>query len=108
MPSTCCLGQNTQGWSIPSVHPGAQGHGGLHPGGSQARIHPTIHLTSDLELLLRGQEGWGLEAVYRLLHAELPDGEAALATSLGHSHPRETLRSPHLLQVGPAECLQPH
>ncbi len=27
-------GKSPQGYSIPPVHPGAQGHGGLHPGGS--------------------------------------------------------------------------
>lgn len=43
-----------QGSCLSTVHPGAQSHGELHPGGFQTGVHPIFPLPSGIELLLRG------------------------------------------------------
>ncbi|KAL0180368.1 hypothetical protein M9458_025810, partial [Cirrhinus mrigala] len=59
-------GPDPQGASISSVHPGAPGDGGVHLGDSGAGIHSTIDAAGRFQLLLRGQEGWGVTAMHRL------------------------------------------
>ncbi len=71
------------------------------------RIHPTIHLTCGLQLLLRGQEGRRLEALDPLKYSKLPNSEAIVSTSTGPSHPLGITWSLHILQVGPVECILP-
>lgn len=39
-----------------------------------SNIHPTFHFTRRLQRLLRGEEGWRLEALHELLRPELTSG----------------------------------
>ncbi|KAI2658094.1 Transposon Tf2-8 polyprotein [Labeo rohita] len=94
-------GPAPQGASLPSVHPGTPGDGGIHLGGPSSRIHPTIDLTGRFQLLLRGQEGWGaaleelrgaqvftkldLRSAYNLVHIRAGDEwKTAFVTPTGH------------------------
>ncbi len=62
-----------------------------------------VKYSCGLQLLLGGQEGWGLEALHRLHYSKFPNSEAAVPTSPGPSCPWGTPWSLHILQVGPAE-----
>ncbi|KAL0151195.1 hypothetical protein M9458_053386, partial [Cirrhinus mrigala] len=59
-------GPAPQGASISSVHPETPGDCGIYCGGSESRIHPTIHLAGRFKLLLCGQEGWRFTSMHRL------------------------------------------
>ncbi len=73
--------------SVPIVHSAAQGNGGLHPGGSPAGFHSTIHVTSYFQLLLflLGKKDGGLR--HWLPCSELPDSQVAVSTSPGPCRP---------------------
>ncbi len=62
---TAAWGHTPQGSSVPPVHPGAQGSGVVHQGGSSTKVYPPFHLSDSLKLLLCGQ-GRRLEALHRL------------------------------------------
>ncbi len=89
VPSTCCLGQkyprveytlcpsrSARPWRITSRRISSRIH--------QPSISP---VTSSCFFV--GKKDGGLRPCIDYCTPELPDGEAALATSLGHSHPRE-------------------
>ncbi len=96
-----------QGSSVPPVHPGAQGNGGLHQGGSPTRVYLPFHLSGRLELLHRGQERQRLAALHWLPDPQCSYRQTRLSTSSSPSRPRGTPWGSHLLEAGPAECVQP-
>ncbi len=59
-------GQATQRTYLHIVDPRENRHGGVHKGGLKSGVHPSVHLTRSVKLLLRGQEGWRSEALHRL------------------------------------------
>ncbi len=42
-----------KGKVLPTVHPGAEGHGGVHSGGTSTTLHSTFHIPCRFKLLLR-------------------------------------------------------
>ncbi len=102
-PAAC--GHTPQGSSVPFVHPGAQGNGKLHKGGSPTKINPPFHLAGRLEL--RGQERRKPVALLRLPDPQWSHCQTPISTSSGPGRPWGTPWVPHLLEAGPAECVQP-
>ncbi|XDV26705.1 hypothetical protein PO909_030343 [Leuciscus waleckii] len=51
---TACPVRQAQRQSISTVHPGAEGHGSVYPGGTSTTIHQTIYIPCRFKLLLCG------------------------------------------------------
>ncbi len=98
-------GQATQRTYLPIVDLGENRHGGVHKGGFKSGVHPSVHLTRSVNLLLRGQEGWRSEALHRLPCSKRPDGKVRLSPSSGSRCPGGAPRVLYLQQARFKECL---